>query len=1071
MSTPSYLEDRISQIPALRLLMALGWQYLTPAEALALRGGKTANVILDDVLLDWLKSHNRIHHKGRDYAFSDANLNAAMRAVKDVPLHQGLIPASEEIYELLTLGKSCEQTINGDKRSFSLNYIDWKEPANNVYHVSDEFTVERRGSYQTRRPDIVLFVNGIPLAVIECKRPDKQTGEGEKSVYEGVSQMLRNQRLDDEIPLLFVYAQLLLAVSVNDALFATTALKKKYWAVWQEENEDTAEIARLVNCPLTEAEKARLYDWRDDGRWVRRYFDEKDAAGERLPTVQDGALYALLRPARLLELVYQFIVYDGGVKKIARYQQYFAIKATVERVKHVDVNGLRAGGVIWHTTGSGKSLTMVMLAKALALHPDVPNPRVVIVTDRIDLDEQIWGTFKACGRVVYKAHSGDDLARLIREPKHEIITTVIDKFETVARLGLKDNNPNVLVLVDESHRSQYGSSHAKMREVFPKGCYIGFTGTPLLTKEKTTAAKFGGFIHKYTMRQAVADGAVVPLLYEGRIVDLDVSREALDQWFERRTQHLTEEQKTDLKRKMSRYEEVNRTRSRLETIAYDIAHHYITNWRGTGFKAQLATPSKELAIQYMYTLQDEGINCAVVISPPDTREGNEDADAVNLPMVQDYWKRMMQVYQNEENYIRESKASFAREDGTEILIVVDKLLVGFDEPRNTVLYVDKSLREHGLLQAIARVNRLYEGKDFGYIIDYRGVLGELNEALETYNALEAFDIEDVAGTVTDISQVVEELPGLHDRLWAIFDPVTNKHDNEALERFLEPEDRRQHFYDALNAYARGLKVALGMVEFYEKTPEQRINTYKRDLTFFHNLRTSVRLRYAEAVEYGEYEQKIRKLLNDHIKAEGVSVLTPEVNIFDEPAFEQAVAHLTSAASRADTIAYRLKKTATEKMEEDPAFYRRFSQMIEETIEQYRQGRLTELEYLNEMEAALEQMRTGKDSSLPPQLADYHDASAYFGLLLEPISRYAANADGSFQSLIADLAIQCEEAINALKIRDWAHQPDTINRMKNDLEDHLYAFKRAHNLDLTGGDLDTIIDGIMETAKKRDYLTT
>ena len=1068
MSTPSYLEDRISQIPALRLLMALGWHYLTPNEALARRGGKYANVILEDVLVDWLRTHNRIYYKGGTYDFSEANLASVVRELRDIPVQPGLIPASQQAYELLTLGKSVEQTIDGDKRSFTVQLIDWQHPERNVYHVSDEFTVERRGSHQTRRPDIVLFVNGIPLVVIECKRPDKQTSEGKPSIHEAVSQMLRNQRLDDEIPHLFVYSQVLMALSVNNALFGTTSLGKKYWGVWKEEGEIEAEVARLANAPLTDTEKDRLYDWRDDAGWTRRYFDAQDAAGQRLPTTQDRTIYALLRPARLLELAYQFIVYDGGVKKIARYQQYFAIRATLERVVHY-TNGKRDGGVIWHTTGSGKSLTMVMLAKALALHPAVQNPRVIIVTDRIDLDQQIWETFRACGKQVYKAGSGSDLIRLIQQPKHEIITTVIDKFEAAAKAKLTDDNPNVFVLVDESHRSQYGTSHARMVEVFPNGCYIGFTGTPLLKKEKSTAARFGGFIHKYTMRQAVADGAVVPLLYEGRIVDLDVSREALDQWFERRTATLTDDQKTDLKRKMSRYEEVNRTRTRLEAIAWDIAQHYRKNWRSTGLKGQLATASKELAIQYMYALEDEGINCKVIISAPDTREGNEEDDQSKLPLVQDFWKRMMQLYGSEDKYLTEITASFGREDGIEILIVVDKLLVGFDVPRNTVLYIDKPLREHGLLQAIARVNQLYEGKDYGYIIDYRGVLGELNEALETYNALEDFDIEDVAGTVTDMSNVVEELPGLYDHVWAVFDPVTNKQDQEALERFLEPEDRRQQFYDALNDFARALKVALSMVEFYQTTPEARINLYKRDLIFFHSLRSSVKLRYAEAIEYGEYEQKIRKLLNDHIKAEGVSVITPEVNIFDEPAFEEAVAYLTSPAAQADAIAYRLTKTATEKMEENPAFYRKFSQMIEETIEQYKQGRLSELEYLNQVEAARESLVEGRDSSLPIQLHDTQDAAAYYGLLLEPLSVHARDAAELFRASVADLAVECDLAINELKVRDWTSNLDVVNQMKTALEDRIYEFDTAHSLSLTSGELDTIIENIVETARNRDYL--
>ncbi|MCA0455394.1 MAG: HsdR family type I site-specific deoxyribonuclease [Chloroflexi bacterium] len=1079
--TPSYLEDRISQIPALKLLMAMGWTYLPPDEALRLRGGKVANVILEGVLLPWLRDNNAVTTKGQTYPFSEANLTSAVNALKEVPLNVGLMPASEAAYELLTLGTSREQVIGQDRRSYSLKYIDWAQPARNVYHVTDEFTVERRGSYKTYRPDIVLFVNGIPLVVIECKRPDLQTSEGKSAVYAGVSQMLRNQQLEDGIPQLFVTAQVLLAVSVNEALYGTTRTVAKFWAVWKEEGSDKSQVSsdkfnaeeplpqplpasqrgeleRLINEPLSEAEKDALYGWREWGWQARRYFDGQ---GERLATVQDAAIYALLRPGRLLELAYQFILYDNGAKKVARYQQYFAIKATLERVAQMEPNGRRAGGVIWHTTGSGKSLTMVMLAKALALHPNVPNPRVVIVTDRVDLDAQIWKTFHACGKQVVQAESGKHLMELIRDPANEIITTVIDKFEGAAKAKLRDVNPNVFVLVDESHRSQYGSSHARMAEVFPNGCLIGFTGTPLLKKEKSTADKFGGFIHKYTMRQAVSDQAVVPLLYEGRMVDLDVSQQALDQWFERRTATLTDEQKVDLKRKMSRAEEVHQTRARIEAIAWDIAEHYKRNWRKTGFKAQLATASKDVALQYMYALQEERIRCELIMSSPDTREGNEDADETSLKPVQDFWKRMMQMHGTEEKYLTNILNSFKQEDGIEILVVVDKLLVGFDEPRNTVLYVDKSLKEHGLLQAIARVNRLHEGKDYGYIVDYRGVLGELNEAMETYNALEAFDAEDVAGTVTDIGKVVDELPSLHDGVWAVFDAVGNKVDPEAMERYLEPEDRRQRFYDALNAFASGLKVALSSVAFYETTPEKKIQKYKHDLLFFHRLRSSVKLRYAEAVNYGEYEQKIRKLLNDHIKAEGVTVLTPEVNIFDEPAFAEAVSHLVSPASRADAIAYRMKKTATEKMEEDPAFYRKFSTMVEDTIEAYRQGRISELEYLERMEAGLDALRVGKDSSLPEQLAGTKDASAYFGLLGEKLG-----VDGLAEPM-ADLAVTFEQTINQFKGRDWAHNLDTVNRLKNALEDHLYAFKRAHELNISGTVMDSIIDGMVETAKKRD----
>ncbi len=656
---------------------------------------------------------------------------------------------------------------------------------------------------------------------------------------------------------------------------------------------------------------------------------------------------------------------------------------------------------------------------------------------------------------------------LLQNPAHDIITTVIDKFEAAARSKLVDTNRDIFVLVDESHRGQWGGNHARMQGVLPMACYIGFTGTPLLSKEKSTAEKFGGFIHTYSMRQAVADKAVVPLLYEGRMVDLDVSRDALDQWFERRTASLNEDQKTSLKRKMSRFDEVNRVQSRLEAIAWDIAEHYKKNWQGTGFKGQLATASKDLAIFYRKALLEEGIKCEVIISAPDTREGSDDGDDDALPEVQKFWKQMMQRYGSEEAYLKEVVKSFGEVDGFEILIVVDKLLVGFDEPRNTILYIDKPLREHGLLQAIARVNRLSAGKDYGYLLDYRGVLGQLNEAMQTYNALEAFDAEDVAGTVTDIKSVVAELPSLHNQVWALFDPV-NTHDQEALERFLEPLDRRQTFYEALNTFTKALSVALSMTEFYQTTPETLINTYKRDLIFFDRLRASVKLRYAETVDYGEYEQKIRKLLNDHIKAEGVHTLIPTVNIFDEIAFEAAVEHLSDGA-RADTIANHVKKTATEHMDEDPAFYRKFSQLIDDTLQEYRDGRISEAEKLQRVEAALRDIRQGHDSGIPEPLTQSPNAAAYYGLLTEVLTPRVADGETDFSATVADLALILSDTIERLKVRDWVTNPHRIDTMKGALEEHLYTFSKAHTLDLSFNELDLILDSLLETARKRDSL--
>lgn len=1079
----AYKELISSQIPALQLLINMGWRYLTPMEALAHRAGREKNIILTGILEPWLREHNVFERKGQSHHFSEKNIKEAVRKLVDEPF-RSLLVTNEKIYELLTLGTSLSETINGHNFSPSLHYIDWQHPENNVYHVTEEFSVEKRGSHEHRRPDIVLFVNGIPLVVIECKRSDleghaerrdpRAVGEGEpehitKPIAEAISQMIRNQN-EGEIPHLFVYSQLLMAIHKNEAYYATTGTPKKFWSIWREEEDTETAVHGLINDPLNDGEKDKLYNWRAYSGRIRRHFDD---LGERLPAEQDRLIYALLRSTRLLELIYAYIVYDGGVKKIARYQQYFAIQATIDRVAHRNAQGTRTGGVIWHTTGSGKSLTMVMLAKVLALHPAIQNPKVILVTDRVNLDDQIFGTFAACGKEVVQANDGKHLVRMVTgklkdgEKNADVITTVINKFDQAARDKVRNEGINIFVLVDESHRSQYGSMHTKMARVFPNACYIGFTGTPLTKKEKSTAEKFGSFIHKYPMRQAVADRAVVPLLYEGRIVEQDVDKDQLERWFERTTRHLTDEQRADLKRKMSRSEAVNTTEQRIKEIAYNIAEHYERNWRGQGFKGQLATASKRVGLMYLDYLREYGIDAVLVVSPPDTREGHEEVGALDEPRVQKFWKNMMADYGSEENYNREVLRKFSESDGIEILIVVDKLLTGFDEPRNVVLYIDKPLKEHTLLQAIARVNRLAEGKDYGYIIDYRGVLGELNEAMNLYDALAEYDVADVEGTIADVAEEIKKLPQLHSDLWAVFQPVDNIKDTEAMERFLEPEDRRQHFYEVLTDYARSLRVALSTTQFYEDTPEKRINLYKSDLRFFHQLRQSVKMRYAEAVDYREYEEKVRKLMDEHIRATGTTTITELVDIFDEEKFDEEVERLSTPAAKADTILNRMKRTITEHMDEDPAFYRRFAELVEETILAYRQGRLDQLEYLNQANKALGQMRDGQRSDLPAKLSRYRHAPAFYGILKVALGEYGLDDDQT-----ADIAIRVEEIIEDYKITDWTINLDVKNRIMQQLNAYFYQVEQEAGITFSSeqlDELDGLFERVLETARARDTL--
>jgi type I restriction enzyme R subunit len=847
---------------------------------------------------------------------------------------------------------------------------------------------------------------------------------------------------------------------------------RKYWSVWKEEGSFDQAIHATANQRLPADVEAKLFaplEEKDAAayREARQYFTELWSGGDRLPTTQDRTLWALLRPERLLELIYGYIVFDAGVRKIARYQQYFAVKRTVERVVPLQ-EGQRQGGVIWHTTGSGKSLTMVMLAKALALHPAITNPRVIIVTDRVDLDDQIWRTFEACGKAAAKANTGEHLVRLITEGKASVITTIINKFTTVrGKYGVKDPNPNIFVLVDESHRTNYGTTAVQMRRVFSHACYLGFTGTPLLKSEKSTARKFGGFIHSYTMREAVEDEAVAPLLYEGRMALLEQNRDAMERWFERVTAGLSDAQKADLKRKMATKETVQKAEQRLRMIAFDISVHYRDNFQGTGFKAQLAADSRPSAINYRKFLMEYGmVDAEVVMSPPDTRKEHESAEEEDESHVTAFWKEMMNRFGSEERYVKELISSFGREDGVEILIVVDKLLTGFDEPRNTVLYIDKSLKEHNILQAIARVNRIFTGKEFGYIVDYRGVLGELNEAMNTYDALGGFDATDVdlTGAVIDTHAEVRTLPQKHTDLWDVFKEVANKHDNEAMEQHLALEDRRQTFYETLTAFQKTLSVALATEHFYEETPADRIKIFKDDLKRFRSLRASVQQRFAEAIDYSQYEKQIRKVMDSHIQAPDVEVVTSLVNIFDVEAFDLEVERRIGPAAKADTIASRLVKTIHEKMDEDPVFYRKFADLVQQAIDDYRNGRISDAEYLRRVSDQMATVRQGHEAELPDLLAQYKEARSYYGVVGEVLESYGPEPVERKQ-MAAEMAIAIEEIIGRLKRRDWQSMEDVMKDMQNAIDDYLFEARGKFGVTFATSDMDAIIERCLSIAKK------
>lgn len=1024
-------EENISQKPAIEVLQNLGYKYISPEDAESMRDN-LYNVLLKDILREKLIELNSYEYKGKRYKFSEKNIEKAISDL-DEPLTDGLVKTNEKIYDALMLGRSYPEFLpDGSVKSFTMQYIDWDNIENNDFHVVEEFTVEREDGQGTIRPDIVLFVNGIPFGVIECKRASV-------NIDQGISQMIRNQK-ETHIPQLFKYTQVLMSTNKNEAKYGTCYTPKRFWTTWREEDE----------------------------KWLQGNIS-KVVIG-RLPTNQDKNIISLFHPERLLEITEHFVIFDKNIKKIARYQQYFAVKEIIKTISKKDSDGNRQSGVIWHAQGSGKSLTMVMLSKYILSELKEANPKVVVVTDRVNLDKQIHATFNHTRLKAHRATSGKHLVELINDDRADVITTLVHKFNIAASKQEPVESKDIFVLVDESHRTQYGELHIKMKNVFPNACYLGFTGTPLMKKEKNTMRKFGGLIHTYTMADGVRDKTIVPLLYEGKMVEQDINKKAIDNRLEMITRRLNEKQKEEVMRKWSRFERIASSDQRIKYIAFDINDHFMRNYKtqGSQFKAMLATNSKVEAIRYFEAFEELGdLNCAVVISPPDQREGYSSVDESSEDIVVRFWQKMMDRYGDEEVYEDTIKDEFVNGDELDLLIVVDKLLTGFDAPRATILYVDKSMKEHTLLQAIARVNRLYEGKDYGFIIDYRGLVDRLDEAMEMYSGagLENFDPEDLKGALYDVLSIVGSLRSYYTELVNIFIPVKNKDDMEEYEVLLADEELREHFYNVLSHFGRNLSIALESERVYNSLREEEIKKYKRDFRFYQEIRKNVKLRYSDTVDHKEYEAKMQKLMDNYIAAEDVIRITNPVNIYDRKGFKQELQRLGSPRAKADAIRTRVTKSISEKWDENPAYYKKFSERIEETLNAYKDKRISEREYLERMMEVMDDYRKGKSGIEYPTIIEKNvDAQAFYGVAEDVFKK--TNYMTGKEEVIARLSLEIDNIIDKYSKVDWHDNLDVHNRIAQEIDDLLYDFAQDQDLELSFDQIDEIIEKVKKVALRR-----
>ena len=1071
---PNFNEEHAAKIPALTLLTHLGYEFIPPAEC-AVQRGNNATVILPNVLRDHLTKQTFMF-EGKAHNLSTASIDKIVKKLANPAMNEGLKRANEKHYDDLTHGIGITQFIDGKKATPTIPIIDWHNVENNQYHFTEELMVENTQGTGHRIPDIVCYVNGLPWVVIEAKRPNSSK-QGKPTITEGVSQNIRNQK-PDEIPHLFAYSQLLLSINGSDGLYATCGTPDKFWAKWKEEDIIDGEFHRLKNKALSPTQKAKIFNHRESH--IQREFDRLVSGGELMVTGQDKLLVSLLRHDRLLDICRMYTLFDKKAGRIvARYQQVFGIKRLIERITSFDDKGARNGGVIWHTTGSGKSFTMVFLSKALVWLKELAQCRVIIVTDRTDLEKQLSKTFASAGVLGKKdkkaamATSGKRLAEQIGKGNERIIFSIINKFGSAVKFPeCHNDSPNILVLVDEGHRSQNGENNIRMQQALPNAAFVAFTGTPLLQDDKTEN-KFGKIIHSYTMQQAVEDKTVTPLLYEERIPDLSVNDKAIDAWFDRITEKLTEKQRTDLKKKFSQKGQIYQTEGRLELIAHDISDHF-QNFRRQGLKGQLACDCKASAVRYKQLLDKIGkVTSVVAMSAPDTREGHEDIDNESKDVVQNWWKKNV-GNQDEKTYTEDIIKAFSEDDGPDLMIVVDKLLTGFDEPKNTVLYIDKPLKQHNLIQAIARVNRLHKQKDFGYLIDYRGILKELDATIENYQDLAertqgGFDIEDLKGLYNRMDTEYKKLPNLYDGLWSFFSNVKNTKDPEAMSQALTPKfetidgqttdirlKQREDFYQALTEFTNCLKVALQSASYFEdKSFDDKRDLYKQTLKAMSEIRAKVKELSEESIDYDKYADDVKILLDKHIG--GVEIRESDgaylVGNLGKDAKPEGMSD-DEARNQTDKITGRIAKMIEVDLADDPYAQEYFSKLLKQAIEDTKamfDAPVKQYMLFTDFEVEVKERNV---AGVPDEFGNNKHAKAYYGLFKFNFdSAVLTEKEITDEKMIA-FAFKADEIVNTA-VAEFSINPSEIEKsIKQKLTIDLY-----HMLGLDGAN--KMIDGIIQ----------
>ncbi|WP_033619432.1 type I restriction endonuclease subunit R [Helicobacter pylori] len=851
-------------------------------------------------------------------------------------LKNDLYEANQKFYELLIYGVNTKISQNENTQTTYL--IDWKDVSKNEFSVAEEVSVK---GPNMKRPDIVLYVNGIALGVLELKKSSV-------SVESGIRQNLDNQK-KEFIRDFFKTIQLVMAGNESQGLkYGVIETKEKYYLSWKEEGV-LKNLFETIEC--------------------------------------------FLKKERFLEFIHDFLIFDKGQKKCARFHQYFAIKKTQEFIKR------KEGGIIWHTQGSGKSLTMVWLARWL--RENIQQARILIVTDRRELDAQIQGVFLGIGEDLYRADSKKDLLSVLFENKEFLVGSLMHKFDDndLKQPILKE----WVVLVDECHRTQSGKLHKAMKSLLPNAIFIAFSGTPLLKQDRRTSQEvFGNYIHCYKFNEAVSDRVVLDLNYEARSVDQYVSSpEKLDEYFELKTQGLNETAKTELKKKWVNLQKVFSTKDRLARIVQDIVLDMakLPRLRSEKGNAMLVAESVYNACRYFELFLETELKdkVAVITSYEPNIADLKDCGSDESEESYQYriYRTMLQNFFNEKdekkalNKIKEFeekvKERFINEPSRmKLLIVVDKLLTGFDAPSLTYLYMDKKMQDHGLFQAVCRVNRLdSEDKDFGCIIDYKDLFHSLEKAHSDYTneAFQNYEKEDIQGLISDKAQKIKKkLQEAREQLNTLCESVKEPKDEEDYIAYFcgdnleKSAQKRRLFYQLVGAFLR-MFVELNNLEkpIYSKEETQQI---KQEAEFYRHLQKVIGLSSGDSVDLKSYSEDMRRILDAYIKTtdsevlfqiedQGLCEVLAQMNVND---FNKALSQVfKNESSMAESIANNIKKRIIEKEASDPKYYEKLSSLLNDLILQFREKKLTYLEYLQQIHDLAKQVIHKENKNYPKKI--------------------------------------------------------------------------------------------------------